>query len=293
MTLAGTQARPRIFGILNVTPDSFSDGGNFFSIERAVAHAKALVADGADVIDIGGESTRPGAQPVSADEELRRVIPVIRELAPSIAAKISIDTVKSEVARAALDAGAEIVNDVSGMRLDKAMAPLCAEAGCEIVLMHSRGAVAEMASYDLAKYGDDPVGEIIRELMQHVEAAESAGVEPSRITIDPGIGFSKRSEHSLAVLAELSRVVALGYPVLIGVSRKRVVAELVALERAPAPDPRGIANEERDAAAVGINVAAFLSGAAAFRVHDVRRNRRALDAARKRARGAAPSHAAT
>jgi dihydropteroate synthase len=291
VTLAGTDARPRIFGILNVTPDSFSDGGNFFSAGRAVAHGEALVADGADVIDVGGESTRPGALAVSVEEELRRVIPVIRELACSSSAKISIDTVKSEVARAALDAGAEIVNDVSGMRLDAGMARLCGEAGCEVVLMHSRGTVAEMASYDLATYGDDPVGEIIRELMARVEAVESAGVERSRITIDPGIGFSKRSEHSLAVLAELARFVALGYPVLIGVSRKRVVAELVASRRTPAPDPLNIANDDRDAAGVSSNVAAYLVGAAAFRVHDVRRNRLALDAARKVARGvpAAPA----
>jgi len=287
--LAGTDGRPRIFGIVNVTPDSFSDGGKFFSVERAVTHARALVADGADVIDIGGESTRPGALAVSVEEGLRRVIPVIRELASSGSAKISIDTVKSEVAKAALDAGAGIVNDVSGMRLDAGMARLCGEAGCEVVLMHSRGTVAEMASYNLATYGGDQVGEIIRELMARVEAAESAGIEPSRITIDPGIGFSKRSEHSLAVLAELPRFVALGYPVLLGVSRKRVVAELVASERAPGPDPRSIANDDRDAAGVRINVAAYLAGAAAFRVHDVRRNRIALETARNVARTAPAS----
>jgi len=281
VSLGGTAARPRIFGILNVTPDSFSDGGNFFSLPAAVAHAKDLVAQGADVIDVGGESTRPGAEPVSVDEELCRVIPVIRELASSTFVKISIDTVKAGVAEAALDVGAGMINDVSGMRLDSAMAPLAAARGCEVVLMHSRGAVAEMASYDLATYGDDPVGEIIDELMARVRAAEAAGVDPERVTIDPGIGFSKRSEHSLAVLAELPRLAKLGYSVLIGASRKRMIAELVAARRGP-PDAAGtVSNDERDQATIGINVAAYLAGATAFRVHDVRSNRRALDAAWK------------
>jgi len=279
--LGGTATRPRIFGILNVTPDSFSDGGNFFSLAAALAHAKDLVAQGADVIDVGGESTRPGAEPVSAEEEMRRVIPVIRELASSTFVKISIDTVKAGVAEAALAAGAGIINDVSGMRLDAGMLPLAAARGCEIVLMHSRGTVAEMASYDLANYGDDPVGEIIDELTARVRAAESAGVDPARVTVDPGIGFSKRSEHSLAVLADLPRFTTLGYPVLVGGSRKRVVAELVAARREPPEAARTVTNEERDQATIGINVAAYLAGATAFRVHDVRSNRRALDAAWK------------
>ena len=276
--IAGTAARPRIFGILNVTPDSFSDGGNFFSLDAAVAQARNLVEQGADVIDVGGESTRPGAEPVSAEEEMRRVIPVISGIAPSLGVAISIDTVKSEVARAALDAGATIINDVSGMRLDHKMAALAAEAGCEAVLAHSRGSVGAMASYEFANYGDDPVGEIVTELMSRAADAEKAGVDPSRITLDPGIGFSKRSSHSLSVLREIHRFVETGYPILLGVSRKRVVAEIIALaDRRPDREPNQIPNEERDRTTELLNVTAYRAGVAAFRVHDARRNRAALD----------------
>ena len=278
MTVGGTATRPRIFGILNVTPDSFSDGGNFFSSRDAVARARSLIEDGADVIDVGGESTRPGAQPVAAKEELRRVIPVITAIAP-FGAQISIDTVKSEVARAALDAGASIINDVSAMRLDPEMIPLAANARCEVVLMHSRGSVAEMAGYHLAVYGDDPVDEIITELMARASAAEKAGVDPSRITLDPGIGFSKRSSHSLSVLREIHRFVETGYPILLGASRKRVVAELITAEGdGPARSLESVPNEERDRTTVMLNVAAYRSGVTAFRVHDVKANRAALDA---------------
>jgi len=269
--------RPRIFGILNVTPDSFSDGGNFFSPSDAVARAKKLVADGADVIDVGGESTRPGAAPVTAEEEIRRVIPVIRDIVSSVATPISIDTVKSTVARAAFDAGASIINDVSGMRLDPAMASLAAERGCEVVLMHSRGTVAEMASYDLAAYGGDPVGEMLLELTERAAAVEKAGVDPSRIILDPGVGFSKRSEHSLAVLREINRFVETGYRILLGVSRKRVVAELIAAEGDAPRDARQIPNDERDGTTVMLNVVAYRAGVAAFRVHEVKLNREALD----------------
>jgi dihydropteroate synthase len=278
VTLDGTTPRPRIFGILNVTPDSFSDGGNFFSVESAVAQARALVEQGADVIDVGGESTRPGAQPVSAQEELRRVIPVVREIA-ALDAVISIDTVKSEVARAALDAGATIINDVSGMRLDSEMASLAATAKCEVVLMHSRGSVAEMASYALASYGEDPVGEIIAELMSRAAAAEKAGVDPARITLDPGIGFSKRSDVSIVVLREIRRFVETGYPILLGASRKRVVAELAtAGDAAPARDPKSVPMDERDRTTATLNVRAYREGVGSFRVHDVSGNRAALDA---------------
>ncbi|MDQ6717418.1 MAG: dihydropteroate synthase [Gemmatimonadota bacterium] len=273
----GTDARPRIFGILNVTPDSFSDGGNFFSARDAVAHAKRLVADGADVIDVGGESTRPGAKPVSADEELRRVIPVIEEITAA-GAVVSIDTVKSEVARAAIAAGGKVINDVSGMRLDPEMARVAADAGCDVVLMHSRGTVAEMASYDLATYSDDPVGEIIAELMTRAAEVERAGVHADRVTLDPGIGFSKRSEQSLTVLREIQRFVATGYPILLGVSRKRVVAELVAEEMPEHPDPKTIPNADRDLTTVMLNVAAYRAGVNSFRVHDVKGSRAALDA---------------
>lgn len=276
MTQAGLAARPRIFGILNVTPDSFSDGGNFFSSRAAITGAMDLLADGADVIDVGGESTRPGATPVSPEEELRRVIPVIAGIASSMQARISIDTVKSGVARAALAAGATIINDVSGMRLDPMMVEVAAAARCEIILMHSRGTVAEMASYDLTSYGADPVGEIIAELLQRAALAEKSGVDRSRIILDPGIGFSKRSEHSRAVLEGIDRVVATGYPICLGVSRKRVVAEM--LSERDGRDTKAVSNDERDTKTAELNVEAYKRGVTMFRVHNVRMNRSALDA---------------
>lgn len=279
--------RPTIFGILNVTPDSFSDGGNFVSTEAAIAQADRLISEGADAIDIGGESTRPGAHPVSARDEMRRVLPAIRAIRSRWSdVAISIDTVKAEVARAALAEGASIVNDVSGLTLDPEMPAVCAEAECSVVLMHSRGTVAEMASYDQAVYGTDPVGEILSELEESVQTAQLAGIHPTRIAIDPGIGFSKRTAHSLAALVELRRIVALGYPVFIGASRKRVIAELIRYVSAdtifpPADDAANqkIGNDERDMATVGVNVVAFFAGARIFRVHRVRPNRLALDAA--------------
>ncbi|HET7612940.1 MAG TPA: dihydropteroate synthase [Gemmatimonadaceae bacterium] len=279
--------RPTIFGILNVTPDSFSDGGNFFSTDAAIAQADRMISEGADVIDIGGESTRPGAKPVSAREELKRVLPTIRAIRSRWSeVTISIDTVKADVAKAALAEGAEIVNDVSGLSLDPAMAGVCAEAGCNVVLMHSRGTVAEMASYDKAVYGRDPVGEIIAELEENVQNAQRAGIHPARIALDPGIGFSKKTAHSLATVVELARIVALGYPVLVGASRKRVIAELIRYTADPASASAGttlapqlISNDDRDMATVGVNVVGFYAGARVFRVHRVRPNRLALDAA--------------
>ncbi|HKC82246.1 MAG TPA: dihydropteroate synthase [Gemmatimonadaceae bacterium] len=280
--------RPTIFGILNVTPDSFSDGGNFFSTEAAIAQASRMISEGADAIDIGGESTRPGAQSVHAREELKRVLPAIRAIRSrwsNIA--ISIDTVKAEVARAALAEGASIVNDVSGMSLDPEMPQVCAEAGCSVVLMHSRGSVADMASYDNAVYGSDAVGEILSELEESVQTAQRAGIHPGRIALDPGIGFSKRTQHSLAALVELPRIVALGYPVFVGASRKRVIAELIRYTAGAGTASAGgttlaeqkISNEDRDMATVGVNVVAFFAGARIFRVHSVRANRLALDTA--------------
>ena len=279
--------RPMIFGILNVTPDSFSDGGNFISTESAIAQADRLISEGADAIDVGGESTRPGAQPVPVREELKRVLPVIRGIRSRWSdVPISIDTVKAEVAKAALADGASIVNDVSGMTLDPQMAGVCAEAGCSVVLMHSRGSVSDMASYEHAVYGDDPVGEIISELEEDVQQAQAAGIHPARIAIDPGIGFSKKTGHSLAVLVELPRIVALGYPVFIGASRKRVIAELIryttltgSASAGTRLAPQNVSHEDRDMTTVGVNVVAFYSGARVFRVHRVRPNRLALDAA--------------
>jgi len=279
--------RPTIFGILNVTPDSFSDGGNFVSTEAAIAQADRMISEGADAIDVGGESTRPGAQPVPAREELKRVLPVIRAVRSRWSGvAISIDTVKAEVARAALGEGASIVNDVSGMSLDPEMPRVCAEAGCNVVLMHSRGSVADMASYDKAVYGSDPVGEMLTELEESIGTAQRAGIHPGRIALDPGIGFSKRTGHSLAVLVELPRIVALGYPVFVGASRKRVIAELIRYTAGAGSASAGttlaqqmISNDDRDMATVGVNVVAFFAGARIFRVHSVRANRLALDTA--------------
>jgi len=279
--------RPNIFGILNVTPDSFSDGGNFVSTEAAIAQADRMISEGADAIDVGGESTRPGAKPVPVRDELKRVLPVIRAIRSRWSdVAISIDTVKAEVARAALAEGASIVNDVSGMSLDPDMPRVCAEAGCSVVLMHSRGTVGEMASYEKATYGDDPVGEVLSELEERIETAQRAGIHPGRIALDPGIGFSKNTGHSLAVLVELPRIVAAGYPVFVGASRKRVIAELIRFTSASGGGssgttlaPQVVSNDDRDMATVGVNVVAFFAGARIFRVHRVRPNRLALDAA--------------
>ena len=279
--------RPTIFGILNVTPDSFSDGGNFVSTEAAIAQADRMINEGADAIDVGGESTRPGAQPVPAREELKRVLPVIRGIRSRWSdIAISIDTVKAEVAKAALAEGASVVNDVSGMSLDPGMPHVCAGAGCNVVLTHSRGTVADMATYDKAVYGHDPVGEIISELDESIQTAQRAGIHPARIAVDPGIGFSKKTGHSLAALVELPRIVALGYPVLVGASRKRVIAELIRYTSAGGSAsagttlaPQAISNDDRDMTTVGVNVVAFFAGARIFRVHRVRPNRLALDAA--------------
>jgi dihydropteroate synthase len=279
--------RPNVFGILNVTPDSFSDGGNFVSNEAAIAQAARMIAEGADAIDVGGESTRPGARPVPAREELKRVLPVIRAIRSRWSeVAISIDTVKAEVAKAALTEGASIVNDVSGMSLDPKMPEVCAEAGCNVVLMHSRGTVADMASYDNAVYGDDVVGEIVAELDESVQAVERAGVHPARIAVDPGIGFSKKTGHSLAALVQLDRIIALGYPVFLGASRKRVIAELIRYTAGTGSAlggttlaPNMVGNDDRDMTTVGVNVVAFFAGVRIFRVHNVRPNRLALDAA--------------
>src|SRR5215469_8305464 len=191
--------RPVILGIVNVTPDSFSDGGNFLTVPSAVAHVQAMINDGADLIDIGGESTRPqGAIRVSADEERRRILPVIEAVqahCPPI--PISVDTVKADVAAAALDAGAAVINDVSMLHEDPALASVCAERGAGLVLMHSRGDVPTMATYQHASYGSDVVAEVIDELKSQISRAEADGVDPEAIVVDPGIGFSKRTAHSL------------------------------------------------------------------------------------------------
>ena len=260
---------PIIMGILNATPDSFSDGGRFFSPTAAVAHALGMIEAGADIVDVGGESTRPGAEPVSESEEIERVLPVVEELARrQPQAAISIDTVKSGVARVALDAGAHIVNDVSALRLDPAIAKACAERGAGLVLMHSRGSVADMATFAHAEYRD-VVAEVVAELGESVVIARKAGVQDQQIVLDPGVGFSKKSEHSLAILAGLRRLTNLGFPVLVGASRKRFIGEITGVGES------GL----RLGGTLGASVAALALGAHIFRVHDVREHREALDVA--------------
>ncbi len=263
--------RPVVMGILNVTPDSFSDGGRFFSADDALDRAESLVGEGADIIDVGGESTRPqGATPVDADEEGRRVLPVIATIRRRFPETVvSVDTVKSDVAERALAEGASIVNDVSAFRLDARMPEVCARAGAGVVLMHSRGGVSDMATFEHATYGDDVVGDVLGELLPRAEAAQRAGIRRQAIVLDPGIGFSKRSEHSLAILAGLPRIADTEYPVLVGVSRKRFVGEITAV-----PEPA-----DRLHGTTGANVMALALGARIFRVHDVAAARQALDVA--------------
>jgi len=254
-----------------VTPDSFSDGGMLRTVDDVRRHVERLVEEGADVIDIGGESTRPqGAMPVGVDDELRRVLPAVQStIADFPGVPVSIDTVKARVAAEALGAGASIVNDVSAFRLDPEMAKVCARGRSGVVLMHSRGDVADMATFVHAGYGADAVGEVIAELGTRVASAVDAGVERTRIVIDPGIGFSKRGEQSLAMLAQMRRFTELGFPVLVGVSRKRFIGEIT---RAASP-------ADRMAGTVGANVVALERGARLFRVHDVKPSRDALDVA--------------
>jgi len=264
--------RPLVMGILNVTPDSFSDGGRFFSPDAALTHADAMIRQGADIIDVGGESTRPRAVPVSEDDELRRVIPVIQRLAADHSGvAISIDTVKSTVARQALDAGAHIVNDVSGLRLDPRIANVCAETSAGLVLMHSRGgSVPELAAYERAIYAD-VVADVLSELRASVETAQQAGVADTHIAVDPGIGFAKTPAHSVAMLSALPRLADMGFPVVVGVSKKRFIGDITGVN-----EPDG-----RLSGTLGATVAALALGARIFRVHDVRENREALDVAWK------------
>lgn len=242
-------------GVLNVTPDSFSDGGLFLGTEAAVAHGLRLFEQGADVVDVGGESTRPGGAPVDAEEERRRVVPVIEELRRRGPGFVSVDTTKVAVAEAALDAGADLVNDVSGFRFDPALADLVAARGCPAVLMHLRGDFSSM--HRSPAYGD-VMGEVASELRARVEAAVTAGVPRMQIVIDPGIGFAKDAGHSLAVLARLPELSALERPVLVGPSRKSFIGKALGL-------PAG----ERLLGTAAAVAACVLGGAHAVRVHDV------------------------
>jgi dihydropteroate synthase len=257
--------RTLIMGVLNVTPDSFSDGGEFFSLDKALAHAEQMIAEGADIIDIGGESTRPGgAAIVSAEEELNRILPVIERLAKQSSVPISVDTTKATVARAALDAGASIVNDISGLRFDLELADEVAKSAAGLVLMHSRGTPGEL-------HGLTPVANIIEEvtssLSSSIELAEQRGVKRESIVIDPGIGFGKSQEQNIELIAKLDQLIAAfpDFPLLIGTSRKSFLGRILAdADGNPAP------SENRLHATMATMTAAILHGAHIIRVHDVK-----------------------
>lgn len=248
--------------VLNVTDDSFSDGGRYLDPDKAVAHGLALAADGADIVDVGGESTRPGATRVDARVEASRVVPVVKELS-SQGITVSIDTMHADVARAALCSGARIVNDVSGGRADPAMAPLLAEAKVPWVLMHWRSVSAQRPH--AAPDYRDVVAEVRAELLASVDAAVSAGVDPAQLMIDPGLGFAKTGQHNWALLHALPRLVATGIPVLLGASRKRFLGTLLA-----GPDGSPRPPDGRETATAVISALAALHGAWGVRVHDVR-----------------------
>jgi dihydropteroate synthase len=253
--------RTRVVAVLNVTPDSFSDGGELASPEAAVRHGLQALQDGADLLDVGGESTRPGAERVAEAEERRRVLPVVERLAAA-GAVVSVDTMRASVAEAALDAGAQLVNDVSGGLADPDLLPLVAAREVPRVVMHWRGHSAQMQQR--AQY-DDVVAEVRAELEQRLEACEAAGVDLQRVLVDPGLGFAKTAEHSWALLRALPELRALGCPLLVGASRKGFLGALLA---APDGTPRPAA--ERDAATAAVTVLAAQAGAWGVRVHDVR-----------------------
>jgi dihydropteroate synthase len=249
-----------VMGVVNVTPDSFSDGGEWFEPQAAIEHGQQLLGEGADWLDVGGESTRPGAERPSTEEELRRVLPVVRGLAEA-GARVSIDTMRAEVARQALDAGASLVNDVSGGQADVEMAGVVSRAGVPFVVMHWRGHSADMQRR--AVYAD-VVQDVCRELAERVEALVASGVEREQLILDPGFGFAKRPEHNWRLLGHLDSVAALGLPVLVGTSRKTFLGRL---GRAPDQPPRP--PRDRDAATVATSLLAIQAGVWGVRVHDV------------------------
>jgi dihydropteroate synthase len=244
----------RVMGVVNVTPDSFSDGGEFLDPERAIAHGRELAGEGADILDVGGESTRPGAGAVGAEEELGRVAPVVEELGKS-EVPVSIDTSKLSVAEGALDAGAGIVNDVTALRADPELAALCAERGCEVVLMHMLGeprTMQEDPTYD------DVVDDVKAFLAERIEFATAEGIEEERIWVDPGIGFGKTAEHNLELLRRLGELAELGRPIVVGTSRKSFIGKLT-----------GAPVDRRLGGTIASSVVALASGAEVLRVHDV------------------------
>ncbi|MDQ3684385.1 MAG: dihydropteroate synthase [Acidobacteriota bacterium] len=247
-----------VMGILNITPDSFSDGGQFFDMQTAVARAEEMIAEGADILDIGGESTRPGAAPVSVAEEIRRVVSVIEAVARKIAIPISVDTTKAEVAHAALQSGAEIINDISGLRFDSRLADEAAQARAGLILMHSRGTPETMHKLEPVA---EVLADVITSLHQSIAEAERRGVGRESIVLDPGIGFSKSAEQNVELLAKLNKLVSefAEFPILVGTSRKRFIGAL--LGDVPA--------DERIHGTMATVTAAVLHGASIVRVHDV------------------------
>lgn len=260
--------KPLIMGILNVTPDSFSDGGSYLSVNAALRQVQLMLAQGADIIDIGGESTRPGSVPVDADEQIRRVIPVIKEIRLRIGShiKISIDTTDSTVAKAALNAGATLINDVSAGQDDRSILSVAARYNVPIVLMHKQGAPKTMQDNP---YYDDVVQEVVSALQERIESAQQAGIKRNRIFIDPGIGFGKRKQDNFDLLAHLDAFVDLGFPVLLGTSRKRFMGTLCHVN-----EPSELVTATAVTTALGV-----MAGVRIFRVHDVRENRQAADVA--------------
>jgi dihydropteroate synthase len=252
---------PRLMGVVNVTPDSFSDGGLYLDPEAAIGHGRELVGDGAEVLDVGGESTRPGAEPVGVEEELGRVVPVVEGLAGA-GAQISVDTSKAEVAAAALAAGAEIVNDVTALRGDPEMAGLCAERGATVVLMHMLGEPRTMQ--EDPRY-EDVVDEVKAFLAARLEAALAAGIAAERVWLDPGIGFGKTAAHNMELLRRLGELRELGRPLVVGTSRKSFIGGV-----------DGSPPEERLGGTIASSVLAAVEGAAVLRVHDVAEVRQAL-----------------
>ncbi|MFL6528417.1 MAG: dihydropteroate synthase [Chthoniobacterales bacterium] len=255
--------RGMIMGVVNVTPDSFSDAGEFFDPQRAVEHARQMVDAGAQIIDLGGESTRPGATPVSAEQEIRRVLPVISELRKQTSTPISIDTMKAEVARAALETGASIINDVSGGRADQAMLPLAARSGAAIVLMHMQGTPQTM---QIAPHYEDVVAEVADFFRQQYSCAIGCGIDPMAMAFDPGIGFGKTFEHNLELLRNLSKLRCEDRPLVLGVSRKGFIGKLIGSS----------AIVDRRPPTIAFTALLRERGANVLRVHDVAENAAAL-----------------
>ncbi|MBI5394255.1 MAG: dihydropteroate synthase, partial [Verrucomicrobia bacterium] len=253
-TLDFSDGRPRVMGVLNVTPDSFSDGGKFLDLQAAVAHAHAMIEAGADIIDIGGESSRPGSAPVLLEEELRRVVPVVEQLNAQ-RPLLSVDTTKAEVARRALDAGAHIINDISAGRFDADMLPLATRTGAGVVLIHMQGTPQTMQQ---APHYDDVTREVADFLRERMAAAQAAGIAPEQVVVDPGIGFGKSVKHNLDLLAHLDALNSFGRPVLVGLSRKSFIGKLLGEEVA-----------DRLAGSLAAACWAVLRGANIVRVHDV------------------------